>query len=152
MVATTVGFTGGKTVDPTYEEVSAGGTGHIEAVQVTFDPKVVSYQRLLDVYFHSIDPTDEKGQFCDRGEQYRPVIFYHSAEQEKLARSYQNQLIQSRKDLPFKVAIVPAGPFYPAEKYHQKYYQKRPLRYRLYRYSCGRDQRLKEIWGSHFLK
>ena len=146
VVSTTAGYTGGTVANPTYEEVSAGNTGHVEAVEITYDPEKISYEQLLDIYFHNVDPTDNGGQFCDRGSQYRPVIFYHGNQQEQLAEAYKERLIHSKKISPVNVEILPAGPFYPAEEYHQKYYKKNPLRYRYYRYSCGRDKRLKKLW------
>lgn len=148
VVSTTAGYTGGTVVNPSYEDVSSGKTGHVEAVQVVYDPQEISYRKLLVIYFHSIDPTDDKGQFCDRGNQYRPVIFTHSEAQEREAESYKEELAREK---PFpgeiRVEITKAGPFYPAESYHQKYYEKNPFRYRFYRFSCGRDQRLKQLWG-----
>jgi len=148
VVSTTVGYTGGHKTNPTYEQVSSGGTGHAEAIQIVFDPDKVSYAQLLDVFWRNVDPFDAKGQFCDRGSQYRSAIFYHDEEQRKEAE-------QSRKKLEESLAveqmvateIVPATQFYPAEEYHQDYYQKNPVRYKFYRYSCGRDRRLMEIWG-----
>jgi len=148
VVSTTVGYTGGHTQNPTYEEVSAGGTGHAESIQVTFDPTKVTYAQLLDVFWHNIDPLTPDAQFCDHGTQYRSAIFYQGEEQQKIAE-------QSKKDLeasgrftqPIVTQIVPATAFYAAEDYHQKYYRKNPLRYRYYRYGCGRDARLKEVWG-----
>jgi peptide-methionine (S)-S-oxide reductase len=148
VVSTTAGFTGGSKVNPTYEEVSSGKTGHVEAVQVVYDPAKVNYQELLNVYWHNIDPTRNDGQFCDRGSQYRPVIFYHNAAQKKLAEKYKNQLIEEDKIGPIRVEILPSQTFYPAEAYHQEYYRKNPIRYKFYRYNCGRDKRLKQIWGS----
>jgi peptide-methionine (S)-S-oxide reductase len=148
VTSTTAGYTGGTKVNPTYEEVSAGGTGHLEAVQVTYDPSKVSYEQLLEDYFHNIDPTQGDGQFCDKGNQYRPVIFYENNSQKQLAEKYKQDLIASKKVHPVLVEILPATPFYPAEEYHQKYAQKNPLRYKFYRFNCGRDKRLKQVWGS----
>ncbi len=148
VISTTSGYTGGQKVNPTYEDVSAGGTGHVESVKVVYHPKEVSYQKLLDVYWHNIDPTRNDGQFCDSGSQYRPVIFYTNEEQKKLAENYKQKLIEQDKLKPILVEILPAQAFYPAEEYHQDYYKKNPLRYKFYRYNCGRDQRLQEIWGS----
>jgi peptide-methionine (S)-S-oxide reductase len=147
VVSTTAGYTGGKTVNPTYEEVSSGTTGHLESVQVIYNPNQVTYEELLDFYFHNIDPTRNNGQFCDLGNQYRPVIFYYNKEQERLAEAYKQKLIDSKKIQPILVDILPAQTFYPAEDYHQKYSLKNPIRYRFYRYSCGRDKRLRELWG-----
>ncbi|MCW9057943.1 MAG: peptide-methionine (S)-S-oxide reductase MsrA [Gammaproteobacteria bacterium] len=142
------GYIGGERPDPTYDEVSAGGTGHAEAVRITYDPAQVSYQKLLDVFWRSIDPTTPDRQFCDRGSQYRSAIFYLNEEQRRLAEASRAAL---DADKPFPDPIVteinPAGEFYPAEEYHQDYYRKNPLRYRYYRFSCGRDQRLEELWG-----
>ncbi len=143
VLSTTAGYTGGTKKNPTYKEVSAGGTGHVEAVQIVFDPSQVSYKELLDVYFHNIDPTRDDGQFCDKGDQYRPVIFYYGEKQKKMAEEYERKL----KIQPIKVQILPSTTFYPAEEYHQKYYQKNPIRYHFYRKTCGRDARLKQIWG-----
>lgn len=148
VVSTTAGYTGGETVNPTYQEVSAGGTGHVESVLVEYDPKVVNYQELLNFYWHTIDPTRNDGQFCDKGNQYRPVIFYHNENQKELAEKYKNKLIAENKIKPILVDILPAKTFYPAEEYHQNYYKKNPYRYKFYRYNCGRDNRLNEIWGS----
>jgi peptide-methionine (S)-S-oxide reductase len=148
VVSTTVGYTGGHTADPTYEEVSAGNTGHAESIQVVYDPHKVSYGKLLDVFWHNVDPTDDGGQFCDRGDQYRSEIFYDGDEQRRLAEASKAAL---EKDKPFKAAIVtkivPRSTFYPAEEYHQEYYKKNPARYKFYRYGCGRDRRLHELWG-----
>ena len=148
VISTTSGYTGGSKPDPTYKEVSAGGTGHAEAVQIVYDPQRISYQKLLDVFWHNIDPTSANGQFCDWGDQYRSEIFYHTPEQQKLAEQSKAAL---EKNKPFKEPVVTtiskATTFYPAEDYHQNYYLKNPLRYKFYRYGCGRDQRLEELWG-----
>lgn len=145
---TTSGYIGGEVDDPTYEQVSAGGTGHAEAVQVTYDPTKVSYQTLLDVFWHNVDPTDAGGQFCDRGSQYRTAIFYHDQEQRRLAETSKAELEQGDQiEAPIVTEIVPAGDFYPAEDYHQDYYRKSKLAYTFYRWSCGRDQRLEALWG-----
>ncbi len=150
VISTTSGYTGGHTENPTYKEVSRGGTGHAESVQVVYDPQRVSYEKLLDVFWHNVDPTTADGQFCDWGDQYRSEIFYHTPEQQKLAQQSKAAL---EKQKPFKEPIVTrisaAGKFYPAEDYHQDYYKKNPLRYKFYRYGCGRDQRLEELWGKH---
>lgn len=145
VISTTSGYTGGTKVDPTYEEVSSGKTGHVESVQVVYDPSKVSYEHLLDFYFHNIDPTRNDGQFCDEGSQYRPVIFYENEEQKRLAEQYKQNLIASKKVEPVLVDILPAQTFYPAEEYHQKYYKKNPIRYKFYRTTCGRDRRLKQL-------
>jgi len=149
VISTTAGYTGGNKKNPTYQEVSAGETGHAESVQIIYDPEKISYAKLLDVFWHNIDPTTPNRQFCDIGNQYRTAIFYHNEKQKKLAEESKQALEKSK---PFKGAIVteitPATQFYPAEEYHQKYYVKNPIRYKFYRYNCGRDQRLKELWGS----
>ena len=148
VVSVTSGYIGGEKLDPTYEEVSAGGTGHRESVEVVYDPGKISYQQLLDVFWHNIDPTDASGQFCDHGSQYRSAIFYGDATQQSLAEMSKAALERAR---PFKGAIVtdilPAAKFYPAEDYHQDYYKKNPIRYHTYRSGCRRDARLKELWG-----
>ena len=149
VLATTAGYTGGTLPNPTYEQVSAGGTGHAESVQVTYDPQRVSYEKLLEVFWHNIDPTVADQQFCDHGNQYRTAIFYHNDTQKQAAEASLAALEQSKPfKAPIKTALVKAGPFYVAEDYHQDYYKKNPLRYKFYRYNCGRDQRLVELWGS----
>ncbi len=148
VISTTAGYTGGEKVNPTYEEVSSGTTGHVESVLVNFDPSVVSYQELLDAFWHNSDPTRNDGQFCDTGKQYRPVIFYHNAKQKELAEKSKEAIIAANKVQPILVDILPATKFYPAEEYHQEYYKKNPIRYKFYRYNCGRDSRLQELWGS----
>jgi peptide-methionine (S)-S-oxide reductase len=149
VLSVTSGYTGGQKKNPTYQEVSAGGTGHAESVQIVYDPSKISYGKLLDVFWHNIDPTTKDRQFCDGGHQYRSAIFYHTEEQHKEALQSKAALEKSK---PFKepvvTEIVPAGEFYPAEEYHQHYYKKNPIRYWYYRNGCGRDQRLKELWGS----
>jgi peptide-methionine (S)-S-oxide reductase len=147
VIKTTAGYTGGTLANPTYEQVSNGGTGHYESVKVEFDPDKVSYAQLLDVFWKNSDPTNDNGQFCDDGDQYRAVIFYTNEEQKKLALSSKNTLIQSGRFKNVVTQILPASTFYPAEDYHQKYSQKNPARYHFYRYRCGRDQRLSELWG-----
>jgi peptide-methionine (S)-S-oxide reductase len=148
VISTTSGYTGGHKQDPTYKEVSHGGTGHAEAVQIVYDPKKVRYTKLLDVFWHNVDPTNAHGQFCDNGDQYRSEIFYHDEEQRRLAAASEQDL---EKHKPFAAPIVtkitPATTFYPAEEYHQDYYLNNPIRYKYYRFSCGRDQRLEELWG-----
>jgi peptide-methionine (S)-S-oxide reductase len=146
VVATTSGYTGGQKVNPTYEEVSAGDTGHVEAMQVTYDPKQVSYEKLLEVFWRNVDPLDKGGQFCDRGNTYTTAIFYANEEQKKLAEQSKTA-IEKKLGKAVVTAIRPAATFYAAEDYHQDYYKKNPLRYKYYRYSCGRDQRLEELWG-----
>jgi peptide-methionine (S)-S-oxide reductase len=145
---TVSGYIGGQLANPAYEQVSAGGTGHAEVVQVTFDPQTVSYADLLEVFWRSIDPTTVDSQFCDHGDQYRTAIFYTSPEQERAARQSLVNLIKVKPFAePIVTEITPAGVFYPAEDYHQDYYEKNPLRYRFYRLTCGRDKRLEELWG-----
>jgi peptide-methionine (S)-S-oxide reductase len=146
--STTSGYTGGETVDPTYEQVTAGDTGHAEAVRVVYDPQVVSYRRLLDVFWHNIDPTVENRQFCDVGSQYRSAIFYHGEEQLRLARETRNAIEESGVlPGPVKTEITPAGAFYVAEDYHQNYHQENPIRYKWYTSGCGRYDRLETLWG-----
>ncbi len=142
------GYTGGHTVNPTYEEVSAGGTGHVEAVKVIYDPTRTSYAALLDYFWHHVDPTDPGGQFVDRGSQYRSVIFYANAEQKRLAEASKKALAAGGPfHKPIVTEILPLKTFYPAEAYHQDYYKKNPLRYRWYRYHSGRDQFLEKTWA-----
>ena len=149
VIATTSGYTGGRVENPSYEQVSYEDTGHAEAVQVLFDPAKISYERLLEVFWHNIDPTALDAQFCDVGNQYRSEIFYHDETQKSAAQASRTAL---EKDKPFPGAIVtrisPAGAFYPAENYHQDYYKKNPVRYHFYRSRCGRDARLQELWGT----
>jgi peptide-methionine (S)-S-oxide reductase len=145
VVSVTSGYTGGQKVAPTYEEVSSGMTGHQESVEVLYDPRQVSYAKLLDVFWHNVDPTNNQGQFCDDGGQYRTAIFYHDAEQKRLAEASKAAL---EKRMKVYTAIRPAGPFYAAEEYHQDYYKKNPIRYKFYRLNCGRDHRLEQIWGA----
>jgi peptide-methionine (S)-S-oxide reductase len=147
VVSVTSGYTGGTKPDPSYEEVSAGGTGHAESVQVVFDPERVSYEKLLDVYWHNIDPTVADRQFCDVGSQYRSAIFVRDAEQRRAAEASRDA-VEKKLGVPVKTQIVAAGAFYPAEGYHQDYAKKNPVRYRYYRWGCGRDARLAEIWGA----
>lgn len=148
VISTTSGYTGGHEKNPTYRSVSAGGTGHAESVQVVYDPDQITYEKLLDVYWHNIDPTVKDQQFCDHGHQYRTAIFYDGEEQKAAAEASKARLDEKR---PFKekivTEIVAAGEFYPAEDYHQNYYKKNPVRYKFYRTSCGRDRRLHELWG-----
>jgi peptide-methionine (S)-S-oxide reductase len=146
VVATISGYTGSRLENPSYEQVSAGGTGHAESVEVLYDPEKVTYEQLLDHFWHNVDPLNAHGQFCDNGDQYRPVIFYHDEQQRQAAEASKARAQQRFKD-PVVVQIVAAGPFYKAEEYHQDYYKKNPVRYRYYRWGCGRDQRLKELWG-----
>src|SRR5262245_55652184 len=145
--STTSGFSGGQTKNPTYEQVSAGVTGHAEAVQVLYDPQRVTYAQLLEVFWHNVDPLDRGGQFCDRGTQYRSAIFYGN-EEERMEAEASKARVEQRLGKPVVTQIVPAGAFYPAEEYHQDFYQRNPVRYNQYRTGCGRDRRLKELWGS----
>lgn len=148
--STISGYTGGHVENPSYEQVSAGGTGHTEAMQVTYDPDVVSYETLLDVYWHNIDPLDAGGQFCDRGSSYRSAIFVHTPEQRELAEASKQSIAESGQlNGEIVTPIQEASTFYPAEEYHQNYYDKNPLRYRFYKWNCGREQRLEEVWGDH---
>ena len=148
VISTISGYSGGEEKNPTYKEVSSGKTGHAEVVQVTFDPNKISYKKLLNVFWRNIDPTVKDRQFCDTGTQYRTEIFYHSPEQKKLAEISKEEI---KKNKSFSGSIITpitkAGEFYPAEGYHQDYYRKNPLRYKSYRVGCGRDRRLKELWG-----
>ena len=148
VISTTSGYTSGHKKDPTYKEVSAGTTGHTEAIQVIFDSNKISYTELLNVFWRNIDPVAVDRQFCDRGTQYRSGIYYYDTDQEQAAKQSLQQLQQNK---PFEEEIttemVAATKFYPAEEYHQDYYIKNPLRYKYYRYSCGRDKRLSELWG-----
>lgn len=149
VVEVIAGYTGGQTNNPTYEEVSAGGTGHAEAIQVFYDPTKTSYTQLLEAFWHNVDPTVTDRQFCDVGPEYRAEIFYHDEEQQRLAEQSKAELALSK---PFKEPIVTkitaASAFYLAEEYHQHYYRKNPLRFQYYHYTCGRAQRLEELWGS----
>ena len=143
------GYTGGEVENPVYEAVVAGKTGHVEAVQIEFDEQKVSYNTLLDIYWTQIDPTDPDGQFADRGEHYRTIIFYHSEQQKMMAEQSKKTLQDSgifKK--PIVTLIKEASEFYPAEDYHQQYYKKNPLRYKLYKYGSGRDQFIEKVWNS----
>jgi peptide-methionine (S)-S-oxide reductase len=147
-ISVTVGYIGGTVKNPTYKQVSAGRTGHTEAVQIVYDPSKFEYEKLLDIFWHNVDPTVINRQFCDTGSQYRTGVFYHSEEQRMLARKSKETL---EKTKPFRGSIVTeitrAQEFYPAEEYHQHYYKKNPIRYKYYRNGCGRDRRLRELWG-----
>ena len=148
VVSTTSGYTAGKTVGPTYKEVSRGGTGHTEAVRVVYDPKKVEYTKLVDVFWRNVDLLDGDGQFCDRGPEYRPGIYVHDEEQKRLAEASKAELDASKRfKQPVAVEIEAAKPFYVAEDYHQDYYLKNPVKYQYYRWGCGRDARLEELWG-----
>jgi peptide-methionine (S)-S-oxide reductase len=146
VISTTSGYTGGRKANPTYEEVSAGTTGHTEAVEIVYDPRKVTYARLLEVFWRNIDPSTADRQFCDVGSQYRAAIFYHDEAQRRLAEQ-SKQAVAQRLRHPIVTEVQPAAPFYVAEDYHQDYYKKNPIRYRYYRTGCGRDQRLEQIWG-----
>lgn len=146
--STTSGYAGGKVKNPTYRQVSAGVTGHAEAIQVVYDPERVTYEELLEVFWHNIDPLDGGGQFCDRGSQYRPAIFFEGDEQRRAAEASKQALTDSgRLPRPIVTEITPLEAFYPAEDYHQDFYKKSPVRYTSYRAGCGRDRRLKQLWG-----
>jgi peptide-methionine (S)-S-oxide reductase len=147
VLSTTSGYTGGKLAKPTYEQVSAGGTGHIEAVRVVYDPTKVSYATLANRFFRTVDPLDGGGQFCDRGYHYRSAIFVADAGQRQVAATAKARAATDLKK-PVATLILPAATFYPAEAYHQDYYKKNPVRYRYYRFSCGREARLKKVWGT----
>jgi methionine-S-sulfoxide reductase len=148
VLSVTSGYTGGHKLNPTYHEVSAGGTGHTEAIEIVFDPAQISYPQLLEILWMNIDPTDGNGQFVDRGNQYRSAIFYLNEEQRRLAEASKQELEKSgRFEKPIVTEIVAASTFYPAEDYHQDYYKKNPLRYKFYRYNSGRDRFLDQEWG-----
>lgn len=147
VLQTTSGYTGGTVASPSYRQVSGGGTGHAEAVQITYNPDLVKYEQLLDTYWHNIDPFDAKGQFCDKGNQYRSAIFYTDGAQKQLAEH--SKAAQAKAfNQTIATEITAAGPFYPAEDYHQNYYQTNAVKYQFYRYGCGRDRRLQAVWGS----
>ncbi len=146
VVAVISGYTGGEKVDPNYQEVSAGATGHAETIEVRYDPARVGYEKLLEVFWHNIDPLTPNAQFCDHGNQYRSAIFYRGEEEKRLADASKLAFSQRFKD-PIVTEIAAAGVFYPAEDYHQDYYRKNPVRYEFYKYTCGRARRLKELWG-----
>jgi peptide-methionine (S)-S-oxide reductase len=149
VVSVTSGYTGGHTEHPSYEEVSGGGTGHAESVEIVYDPTKVSYEQLLTVFWHNIDPLTRDAQFCDHGSQYRNAIFYRDSTQRCLAEESKRQLeTAGRFRQPIVTEIVAATTFYPAEEYHQHYYRKNPIRYNFYRWNCGRDRRLRELWGA----
>jgi len=149
VISVTSGFTGGQTKNPTYEMVSAGSTGHAESVEVLFDPSRISYERLLEIFWHNVDPTQANGQFCDHGTQYRSAIFYRDEAQKRAAEASKAKVEQDSRFAGKKIVtqVVAASVFYPAEEYHQQFYKKNPVRYHEYRTGCGRDARLKEIWG-----
>ena len=148
VVETLSGYIGGHVNNPTYKQVSAGGSGHTEAVQIRFDPNKVDYEKLLAIFWRSIDPTTKDRQFCDHGKQYRSGVFYHNPEQQKLATQSKMELDQSKLfKAPIVTEITAASEFYVAEDYHQNFYTKNPIRYKFYRYNCGRDKRLEQLWG-----
>ena len=146
VVSTTSGYIGGSVKNPSYEAVSMGRTGHTEAVQVVYDPTRIGYDRLLYVFWRNVDPFDGHGQFCDKGSQYRPGIFFHDEEQRRLAEASWRE-VQARFKDKVAVEVTPAAEFYAAEDYHQDYYEKNPARYRFYRFGCRRDGRLEQVWG-----
>jgi peptide-methionine (S)-S-oxide reductase len=148
VVSVTSGYTGGQKLNPTYEEVSAGGTGHAESVEVLYDPAKTSYRKLLAHFWRNVDPITPNAQFCDHGPQYRSAIFYHDVEQKRLAEETKQAIEASKRfKEPIVTEIVPASTFYPAEDYHQDFYKKNPIRYKFYKTSCGRVNRLKQLWG-----
>jgi len=146
IVSTTSGYAGGRVENPTYEQVSGGGTGHLESVRVVYDPRRVSHAALVEHFFHTIDPLDGGGQFCDRGSQYRSAIFVANEQERRVAEQLKAKLggVLAK---PIATDILPAARFYPAEDYHQDYYKKNPIRYKFYRHNCGRDARLEKVWG-----
>jgi peptide-methionine (S)-S-oxide reductase len=149
IVSVDSGYTGGQVENPTYEQVSAGGTGHTESIEVTFDPTKVTYQQLLEVFWRNVDPTTPNAQFCDHGNQYRTAIFYHDENQRQLIDK-SKQRIELSKNFPEPIVteISPASAFYPAEEYHQDFYTKNPIRYKYYKWNCGRTKRLEQLWGN----
>jgi peptide-methionine (S)-S-oxide reductase len=146
VVETTSGYTGGSLPNPTYKQVTAGGTGHFEAVRITYDPGQVGYADLLAAFWRSVDPTDPGGQFCDRGDSYRTGIFVGNDEERRLAEA-SKRAAEDSLGKPVVTAIATAGPFFPAEDYHQDYYKKNPVQYRTYRWACGRNKRVEKLWG-----
>jgi peptide-methionine (S)-S-oxide reductase len=149
VLSVTSGYMGGHVADPTYEQVSAGGTGHAESVEVLYDPTKVTYAKLLEAFWENVDPLTPNAQFCDHGSQYRSAIFYLDEDQKRLAEESKQAIEQARRfELPIVTEISKAALFYPAEEYHQDFYKKNPIRYKFYKYTCGRAQRLKEVWGS----
>jgi peptide-methionine (S)-S-oxide reductase len=148
VISTMPGYTGGDKANPTYEQVSSGTTGHAESVEIKFDPAKISYKKLLEVFWQNIDPVDADGQFCDQGTQYRTAIFYHNDQQKVEAEQSKKELAASGKlEGPIATEIVAAKVFYPSEDYHKDYYLKNTIRYKAYRAACGRDNRLKKLWG-----
>lgn len=148
VVSTTSGYAGGDVEDPSYEAVASGRTGHRESMQVVYDPDRVSYEELLEVFWRNVDPTDAGGQFCDRGHQYTTAIYYHDAEQRELAEASKRRLQESgRFEEPIVTPVESLEAFWPAEEYHQDFYREHPVRYKVYRFNCGRDRALNELWG-----
>lgn len=148
VISVVSGYMGGTVANPTYEQVSDGRTGHAESIEVTYDPSKVTYQKLLDAFWRNIDPVTPNAQFCDHGNQYRSAIFYTTDEEKQLSEETKNKIEQSKRlPAPIVTQLVPASTFYTAEDYHQDYYKKNPLRYKYYKYSCGRAQRLEALWG-----
>ncbi|MBS0159462.1 MAG: peptide-methionine (S)-S-oxide reductase MsrA [Nitrospira sp.] len=149
VLSATSGYMGGRVENPTYEQVSGGGTGHAESVEVVYDPTKVTYQALLDAFWHNVDPVTPNAQFCDHGSQYRAVIFYQGEEQKRLAEESKRAIEHSsRLSQPIVTELTKASQFYPAEDYHQDFYKKNPIRYKFYKFNCGRAQRLEEVWGA----
>ena len=147
VISVVSGYMGGTAANPTYEEVSAGRTGHAEAVEVTYDPTRVTYQKLLDAFWHNVDPLTPNAQFCDHGTQYRSAVFYSTEEEKRLTEESKAMVEQAKKfPAPIVTQLAPAATFYPAEDYHQDYYKKNPLRYKYYKYGCGRANRLETLW------
>lgn len=150
VLSVTSGFMGGTVANPSYEEVSAGRTGHAESIEVVYDPAKVSYQKLLDAFWHNIDPTTPNAQFCDYGNEYRTAVFFQTDEEKRLSEASKLAIEQSKRfNEPIVTQIVMASQFYPAEEYHQDFYKKNPVRYKFYQYNCGRAKRLEELWGNH---
>ncbi len=148
VVAVVSGYMGGTVANPTYEEVSAGRTGHAESVEVTYDPTKVTYKKLLEAFWHNVDPLTPNAQFCDHGSQYRSAVFYSTNEEMRQAEESKAAIEQSKKfATPIMTQLVPASTFYQAEEDHQDYYKRNPLRYKYYKYGCGRAQRLEALWG-----
>ncbi len=149
VVSVVSGYTGGRKADPSYPEVSAGWTGHAEAIEIQFDPTKVSYGRLLEVFWRNVDPTTPDRQFCDRGNQYRTAVFYHDEDQRRLVLESKLKVERTKRfQEPIVTEIAAASTFYVAEEYHQDFYKKNPIRYKFYKFNCGRTQRLEELWGT----
>jgi peptide-methionine (S)-S-oxide reductase len=149
VVSVTVGYAGGAAKNPSYEQVEMGVTGHAESVQVAYDPDTITYEKLLDAYWHNIDPTDGAGQFCDHGTQYRPIIFYADDAQKRSAEQTKDALVQSHRFGRVMPQILPASTFWRGEDHHQHFYKTHAVQYRIYRVGCGRDARLQQLWGPH---